>query len=91
VRTGGVLVAWKQGNIADRVGLGGEVAAARRALDAIDPDGRIDVMPVVTVDAGQAPGLRELASHRIVVVERSASPIAVTWPRDPATRRRNPY
>ncbi len=91
LRSGGVLVAWKQGDIADRVGLGSELAAARRSLDAIDPDGRIDIMPAVSVDAGQAPGLRVLARHRIVVVERSASPIATTWPRDAATRRRNPW
>ena len=90
LRSGGVLVAWKQGDIADGVGLGGELAAARRALDAIDPNGRIDVMAAVTVDAGHARDLRELTRHRIVVVERSASPIAATWPRDPATRRRNP-
>ena len=91
LRPGGVLVAWKRGDIAERVGPGGELAAARRALDAIDPDGRIDVMPAVTVDAGQARGLRELTHHRIVMVERSASPIAATWPRDPATRRRKPW
>jgi 16S rRNA (guanine527-N7)-methyltransferase len=91
LRSGGVLVAWKQGEIADRAGLGGELAAARRALDAIDPDGRIDVMPAVTDDAVQARGLRELARHRIVVVERGASPIAMTWPRDPATRHRQPW
>ena len=90
LQPGGVLVAWKRGEIADRAGLGGELAAARSALDAIDPDGRIDVIPAVTVNAGRRLGDAELATHRIVVVERSSSLIARTWPRDPATRRRRP-
>jgi 16S rRNA (guanine527-N7)-methyltransferase len=89
IRPGGILVAWKRGDPGDPAGLGGELAAARRAIDAIDPAARIEVGPVVT-----DPGTRSLgaiADHRLVTVERGAGPIAATWPRDPATRRRLPW
>jgi 16S rRNA (guanine527-N7)-methyltransferase len=52
LRPGGVLVAWKRGDLA------GELSAGRRALDALG-GGRIDSRPV---------DLPELAGHALVVV-----------------------
>jgi 16S rRNA (guanine527-N7)-methyltransferase len=89
VRPGGVLVAWKRGDPGDPAGLGGELAAARRAIDEIDPATRIEVESVVA-DPGKT-SLAAIADHRLVIVERGAGPIAHTWPRDPATRRRSPW
>jgi 16S rRNA (guanine527-N7)-methyltransferase len=79
LRPAGILVAWKRG-------LGGELAAAGRALAAIDPAGRISVQPVPP-----APGVADLAGHVLVVVERGHAPIDPVWPRDPAARRRAPW
>ena len=87
----GILVAWKRGDVDDPAGLGGEVAAARRALGATDPDGRIEIVAVVPRGDGRAAVLEDLADHRLVIVERGTGPIAATWPRDPATRRRQPW
>ena len=87
LRPGGVLVAWKRGAVDDTQGLGGELSTARRALDAIDPEGRIEVEPA-------PPGLAtipDLAEHRLVVVERSRASIDAAWPRDPAGRNRAPW
>jgi hypothetical protein len=97
IRPGGILVAWKRGEVGDLAGLGGELAAARRALGAIDPAGRIEVVPALTDRArgqpqgGKAHSLADLGDHRLVVVERGAGAIAATWPRDPATRRRRAW
>lgn len=94
LRGSGILVAWKQGNVTDSAGLGGELAAARRALAAIDPDGSIDVGRALgerRPPFAETPGLAALADHRLIVVERGPSPITATWPRDPATRRRQPW
>jgi 16S rRNA (guanine527-N7)-methyltransferase len=89
---GGVLIAWKSGYPGDAAGLGGELAAARRALDEIG-DGSIEVGPSVAELAG--PGSRSaveaIADHRLVVVERGRRPIAASWPRDPAARKRRPW
>ncbi|HEX2755550.1 MAG TPA: 16S rRNA (guanine(527)-N(7))-methyltransferase RsmG [Candidatus Limnocylindrales bacterium] len=87
---GGVLVAWKRVGVDDAADRR-ELEAARRALDAIDREARIDV--VVAVDAmtaRDAPGLGELVDHRLIVVERGPGSIDPTWPREPATRRRSP-
>jgi rRNA small subunit methyltransferase G len=101
LRGSGILVAWKRGDPADPADLGGELAAARRALGAIDPDGRIEVEPAfggkLRPDGGdeavpaRLAGLAGLADHRLVVAVRGRDPIAATWPRDPATRRRHPW
>jgi 16S rRNA (guanine527-N7)-methyltransferase len=86
LRPGGVLVAWKRVSSEDPLGLEEEVAAARRALVAIDPSARIVVeAPIGALD------LADLFDHRLVTVERGPGPIAATWPRDPATRRRQPW
>ncbi len=96
---GGVLIAWKQGGIDDPAGLGGELAAARRALDAIDRGARIDV-EAAGAEAAARPGvapaahpeaIAALAGHRLIVVERGPHPIDPAWPREPATRRRAPW
>jgi 16S rRNA (guanine527-N7)-methyltransferase len=71
---GGVLVAWKRGDLA------GELAAARRAADALG--GGAIVAERVAV-AG-------LDDHRLVVVEKGG-PTAPGWPRDPALRARHPW
>jgi 16S rRNA (guanine527-N7)-methyltransferase len=91
LRPGGVLVAWKRGDPADPGALGGELNGARLALGAIDPGGRIDVVPALGRDTGQGGGLADLADHRLVVVERGRGSIAREWPRDPAARRRSPW
>jgi 16S rRNA G527 N7-methylase RsmG len=87
LQPGGVLVAWKRVSKEDPLGLEEEVAAGRRALVAIDPGSRI----VVEAPVGAAPDLADLVDHRLVIVERGAGPVAATWPRDPATRRRQPW
>jgi hypothetical protein len=87
LREGGVLVAWKRGDVDDPSGLGAELPAARRALGKIDPGGRIGVDVALTGRA--AP--EALADHRLIVVERGTGQIGATWPRDPATRRRQPW
>jgi 16S rRNA (guanine527-N7)-methyltransferase len=93
LRAGGVLVAWKSGYPADAAGLGGELAAARRALAEIG-DGAIEVGPSVAELAGGPDGrsaVASIADHRLVVVERGRRPIATAWPRDPAARKRRPW
>jgi 16S rRNA (guanine527-N7)-methyltransferase len=87
LQPGGVLVAWKRRSTEDPLGLEEEVAASRRALVAIDPGYRITVEAPV----GAAPDLVDLVDHRLVIVERGTDPVAATWPRDPATRRRQPW
>ncbi len=91
LRPGGVLVAWKRGDEADPDGLGGELAAARRALAAIDPAGHIEVVPALGPTRKRTGLLAELADHRLVVVERGRGSIAREWPREPAVRRRGPW
>ena len=86
LQPGGVLVAWKRVS-EDPLGLEEEVAAARRALVAIDPGSRI----IVQAPGGTAPDLADLVDHRLVIVERGTDPVAAMWPRDPATRRRQPW
>lgn len=71
---GGVLVAWKRGDLA------AELAAARRATDALG-GGAIATEPV------DAAGLE---GHRLVVVEKGG-PTPPGWPRDPAVRTRHPW
>lgn len=84
---GGILVAWKRGAPGDAAGLGGEIAAARRALAAIDPAARLDLGPGIPPEGT----LADLAGHRLVVVTRGRSPIAPAWPREPAARRHRPW
>jgi len=96
LRPGGILVAWKRGDVDDAATLGGELDAARRALDAIDPQGLIDIVesvPTRPADAARhAHGrLADLAGHRLVVVQRGRTPIGGAWPRDPALRQRHPW
>jgi 16S rRNA (guanine527-N7)-methyltransferase len=95
LRESGILVAWKGGDVDDPSGLGGELDAARRALGGIDPGGRIFLEPALgdrppSRDAGTE-ALTSLADHRLILVERGTGPIAATWPRDPTTRRREPW
>lgn len=72
---GGLLVAWKRGEIAD------ELAAASRALTGLG-GGSIE-----SVDTS-LDGL--LAGHRLVLLTK-AGPTPRTFPRDPAVRRRRPW
>ena len=71
---GGALVAWKRGDLA------AELAAGRRALDALG-GGRLELRPV------ELPGL---AGHVLVVVT-AAGPAPAAYPRDPAARARRPW
>lgn len=84
LRPGGILVAWKRTDATGGSGLAEELAAGRRALASIDREGRLDVRAATGAVA-------DLADHRLVVVERGRGPIADTWPRDPAARRRLPW
>lgn len=70
----GSLVAWKRGNLA------AELAAARRAIDALG--GGALAVHHVTV-AG-------LMDHRLAIATR-AGVVPDTYPRDPAARRRRPW
>jgi 16S rRNA (guanine527-N7)-methyltransferase len=72
----GALVAWKRGDLA------AELAAARRAIDALG-GGTLDVVDVA---------VRGLDGHRLVVATRSGAASAPeAYPRDPARRRRRPW
>ena len=71
---GGVLVAWKRGD------LGAELAAARRAVDALG-GGALDVHDVA---------IGGLAGHRLVTIRRTGR-VPDAYPRDPAARRRRPW
>jgi 16S rRNA (guanine527-N7)-methyltransferase len=70
----GVLVAWKRGD------LGAELAAARRAIDALG-GGALDVHDVA---------IGGLAGHRLVTIRRTGR-VPDVYPRDPAARRRRPW
>jgi 16S rRNA (guanine527-N7)-methyltransferase len=83
---GGSLVAWKD---VRAVSDGGELDGARRAIAAIDPGARMNAVPAVPDEAGAA--VDALRDHRLVIVTRSGAPIARTWPRDPAARKRRPW
>jgi 16S rRNA (guanine527-N7)-methyltransferase len=71
---GGVLVAWKRGE------LGAELAAARRAVDALG-GGSLEVDDVA---------IEGLGGHRLVRVTRGGR-VPGGYPRDPAARRRRPW
>ena len=71
---GGVLAAWKRGD------LDAELAAARRAVDALG-GGMLDVHDVA-VDG--------LDGHRLVTIRRTGR-VPDAYPRDPAARRRRPW
>ncbi len=74
VAVGGRLLAWKRGDF------GAELAAARRAADALGAG------PIRVHD----PTLANLPGHRIVeVLKREPTPPA--WPRPPAVRARRPW
>jgi 16S rRNA (guanine527-N7)-methyltransferase len=84
------LVAWKSASAV--TGANSELAAARRAIAAIDPAARLEVEPAIPpATAGREAALAPLADHRLVVVSRGAGPISGRWPRDPAARRRAPW
>ena len=87
LRPHGILVAWKR--IGSDGALDAELLAARRAVDAIDGHGTIEVL--VPLSGRAAERMSQLAAHRLVVVTRSNVPIAPGWPRDPASRRRMPW
>jgi 16S rRNA (guanine527-N7)-methyltransferase len=70
----GILVAWKRGDLRS------ELAAARRAIDALG-GGRLEVRQV------QAPGLE---GHRLVVAT-TAGRVPASYPRDPGSRKRRPW
>jgi len=84
----GSLVAWKSASGLAEDGRG-ELAGARRAIAAIDPNATVAVERAVPEDAG--PAVEGLADHRLVVVTRRAEDLAPMWPRDPAVRKRNPW
>ncbi len=88
---GGVLVAWKRGPVDDRAGLGGELDAAARALDAIDPGGRIEVRVPIPAGVATNPAIADLADHILVIVERGRGTVGDLWPRDMALRSRRPW
>jgi 16S rRNA (guanine527-N7)-methyltransferase len=93
LRPGGVLVAWKRGALGEVTGLAAELAAAEHALSAIG-DGTITVEPSVgslVTDRTARAAVEQIADHRLVVVERGRRPIAASWPRDPAARKRTPW
>ncbi len=71
---GGVLVAWKRGDLVD------EVAAARRAIDALGGGTVTSVEPRIT----------GLDGHRLVIVT-SRGRVPAAYPRDPAARKRRPW
>jgi 16S rRNA (guanine527-N7)-methyltransferase len=71
---GGVLVAWKRGD------LEAELAAARRAVDALG-GGALEVHDVA---------IEGLRGHRLVTVTRGGR-VPDGYPRDPAARRRRPW
>ena len=71
----GLLIAWKRGD------LDAELAAARRAIDAIG-GGSLEVRPTA---------LAGLAGHCLVVVRRDRRPVPDPYPREPAARRRRPW
>jgi 16S rRNA (guanine527-N7)-methyltransferase len=84
----GSLVAWKSASGLAEDGRG-ELAGARRAIAAIDPNATVAVERAVPEDAG--PAVEGLADHRLVVVTRRAEDLAPMWPRDPAVRKRKPW
>jgi len=84
---GGCLIAWKSASALE--GRDAEVAAARRAIGAIDPVARIEIAAAVPEPARAS--LAALADHRLVIVTRSERAITGRWPRDPASRRRAPW
>jgi 16S rRNA (guanine527-N7)-methyltransferase len=87
---GGSLIAWKAASAID--GGGPELAAARRAIAALDPSAELSVEPALGGAADAAdPALAALADHRLVIVRRHADRIDGRWPRDPATRKRGPW
>lgn len=73
---GGTLVAWKRGPLTQ------EIAAARRAIDALGGGSlHIEDVPV-----------RALDDHRLVVIARtSIATVPSAYPRDPAIRKRRPW
>jgi 16S rRNA (guanine527-N7)-methyltransferase len=92
LRPAGVLIAWKSGDPDEAGGLGAELDAARRACAAIG-DGEVRVGPTIAelVDRSERrSAVASIADHRLVTVARGRRPIASTWPRDPAARRRHP-
>ncbi|MBA2721207.1 MAG: 16S rRNA (guanine(527)-N(7))-methyltransferase RsmG [Chloroflexi bacterium] len=91
VRPGGILVSWKRDAASGGRGLADELAAGRRALAAIDPEGRIDVQPALSGRASGHGILAELVDHRLILVERGRGPVAGAWPRDPAARSRGAW
>jgi 16S rRNA (guanine527-N7)-methyltransferase len=91
LHAGGVLVAWKRDATSDGRSLDDELATGRRALAAIDRDARLEVRRAIPGSSAGAAGVAELADHRLVVIERGRGAIAGTYPRDPATRRRQPW
>lgn len=71
---GGALVAWKRGE------LSAELAAARRAVDALG-GGTLELHDVTV--AG-------LADHRLAIATRTGA-VPDAYPRDPSARRRRPW
>ncbi len=90
LRPGGVLVAWKRTDVDQPAALDAELAAAERALAAVDPGGRTTVEP----GAGPIPptaALAGLGGHVLVIVERGPDAIDRRWPRDPSVRSRGSW
>lgn len=76
---GGHLLAWKRGDLT------AELAAGGRAAAALGGDAPTSVSYPVELAAAA-----DLAGHRIVTI-RKARPTPDGYPRDPATRRRQPW
>jgi 16S rRNA (guanine527-N7)-methyltransferase len=74
LRPGGALLAWKRGDLA------AEIAAARRAIDALG-GGALEVHDVIV--AG-------LTDHRLAIATRTGV-VPDAYPRDPTARRRRPW
>jgi 16S rRNA (guanine527-N7)-methyltransferase len=88
LQPGGRLLAWKSGDPHDPGGLGGEVAAAERAAEAIGGGAIVVDEPLSALSWDGTGALTAIRDHRIVVVTRGPGPVDDRWPRDPAERRR---
>jgi 16S rRNA (guanine527-N7)-methyltransferase len=90
LRPGGALVAWKSASAVDPTAGTNEIAAAERAIAAIDPGAALTVVPAIPSHV-VAPVVEPLRGHRLVTVTRTPNQVAAGWPRDPAARRRRPW
>ena len=90
LRPGGALVAWKSASAVDHTADVTEVAAADRAIAAIDPGAVLTVVPAIPSHVA-ASVVEPLRGHRLVTVTRTPNEVVAGWPRNPAARRRRPW